>query len=72
MNYKPSLWLLALTTALISCQKEPDWPEQSNEYLVYTQKDASFEAGRYEFCSSTMRKNPNILREQKRKKSSQG
>lgn len=48
MNYKPSLWLLALTTALISCQKEPDWAEQSNEYLVYTQKDASFEAGRYE------------------------
>lgn len=47
MNYKQSLWLLALTSICISCQKEPDWTEESNEYLVYTERDATFDANRH-------------------------
>lgn len=47
MNYRLSLCLVALTSFCHSCQKEPDWTEQSNEYLVYTQRDASFDANRY-------------------------
>ena len=47
MNYRLSLCLVALTSFCHSCQKEPDWTEQSNEYLVYTQRDASFDANQH-------------------------
>lgn len=30
---------------LVSCQKDPDWDELDSEYIVYTQKDASFDFG---------------------------
>lgn len=49
MKYKKSFWLLTLSMTLFSCQKEPDWSEQSNEYMVYTQKDADFNADAHQY-----------------------
>lgn len=43
MRNKNLLLMLAMTSALISCQKEPDWEDMDNEYIVYTQRDEAFD-----------------------------
>lgn len=49
MCYKKFLSMLALTTILLSCQKDPDWEEMDNEYVVYTQRDESFDANEHQY-----------------------
>lgn len=44
MYCKNYLWMFALTCCLSACQKEPDWEEMDNEYIVYTQHDEAFNA----------------------------
>lgn len=45
MRNKTILLMAALASTLVSCQRKPDWEDMDNEYLVYTQRDPSFDAG---------------------------
>lgn len=48
MRNKKFLAALVLSSLLFSCQKEPDWEEMDNEYVVYTQRDQSFDANMHQ------------------------
>ena len=48
MCNKKFLLMIALTAGLAACQKEPDWEDMDSEYIVYTQRDGSFDANAHQ------------------------